>query len=110
MSSSSPLACHAGVVCPPEMGPEGLWGVWEKSLGKDRRCGNPLRGGKLHQGLMLEPGGMGSTCLPVGNWSGDFCFNLDYEVQIYSAQKLKMVLRKRYYVAGFESVSSTEIK
>ena len=27
VSPSSPLACHAGAVCPPEMGPEGLWGV-----------------------------------------------------------------------------------
>lgn len=38
--------------------------------------------------------------------SGNFCFHPDPKVQIYLAQKLK-VIKEMYYLTGFESASST---
>lgn len=81
------LACHAGAICPPKMGPRGSaggqgWGCgrspeWTGDVETPSAVGNSIQEGCYGQE------GLGSTCLPAGHESGDFGFHPDHEVQIY---------------------------
>lgn len=58
------------------------WG-WRRSPEQTGDVETPSAVGNSMQEGCCGQEGLGSTCLPAGRESGDFCFHPDHEVQIY---------------------------